>query len=212
MHASYLGGIDAARRHTAESSAALILALRNPDYAIEAVYSLARRTFGVAAVVVDGIYAREWKVAGGPAATRAYKVLHDGFRREAVLAAIGADLVGRDATDERAIDQWLNTLKSKGSPYYHGDAFPWIDDLPTASAEMCAWFAARAYQQPGAEPHSEMSPSKPFDASPLFTVKQAAKLLKCHEDTIRAMGVRGQIEIIDTGPRRQRIKASELRA
>ena len=51
---------------------------------------------------------------------------------------------------------------------------------------------------------------KPLDASPLLTVKKAAELLKCHEDTVRAMGRRGDIEIVKTGPRLQRIKASEI--
>jgi excisionase family DNA binding protein len=50
----------------------------------------------------------------------------------------------------------------------------------------------------------------PLDDQPLLTVKEAADLLNCHEDTIRAMGERNEIEIIKIGPRGQRIKASEI--
>jgi excisionase family DNA binding protein len=52
--------------------------------------------------------------------------------------------------------------------------------------------------------------AEPLDDVPLFTVKEAAELLNCHEDTVRAMGRRGDIEIITIGRRGQRIKASEI--
>jgi excisionase family DNA binding protein len=48
------------------------------------------------------------------------------------------------------------------------------------------------------------------DTSRLLTIKKAAELLSTHEDTIRRMGKRGELEIITIGRRAQRIKASEI--
>src|SRR5207247_4950956 len=67
------------------------------------------------------------------------------FRLTARLAAKAAGLVAGDATENEAVDRWLNLLKCPGSPYYF-DGLTLIENLVDASVAMCTQLAAEGYQ------------------------------------------------------------------
>lgn len=84
-----------------------------------------------------------------------------------------------------------------------------VHDVPSSPPA-----ASKPTPEPGSSPSQVADPlpsaTRALDQSSLLTIKRVAELFKCHEDTVRAMGRRGEIEIIRLGPRVLRIKASEV--
>jgi hypothetical protein len=165
LHATRSDGTAAA--FVAAQSEKLVTAIRTPEYPIEAIVSLATGVARVARWLLDGLYVCRWIVSGGPANEKDRAVLQSGWRREAKLAAWGADLVRNAATDDEAIDEWINLIERSDGPYVRLGDWLWIDDLPAASAAMCAELAARAYasDRAGSRSGSLASCSDPADRS-----------------------------------------------
>jgi excisionase family DNA binding protein len=73
--------------------------------------------------------------------------------------------------------------------------------------------ASRSTPPPTAAPRQPATTS-PLPPAPIkqeaLTIQQAAKLLGVHEDTIRRMAKRGDIEMISLGPKLKRIPKSEI--
>ena len=120
-------------------------ALETDGYPLDFIFSLERRALSVAARLVDGDYISLWDVSGGPNDRMSRETLQSRFRTEAALAARAADVVRAGATDDEAVDEWLNLLRKNKSPFFRDDELPIIEDLLEASAVQCAALATRAY-------------------------------------------------------------------
>jgi hypothetical protein len=121
------------------------VALADPDYPIDAIVAWTKRVAHVASMLADGKYVTLWIISGGPHAdARTVEVLRIQFSVEAAIAARAADLIQPSATDEEAVDAWLDFMAGKESPYVIDDG-QWIDDLPAASALSCVRLASSSF-------------------------------------------------------------------
>jgi excisionase family DNA binding protein len=99
----------------------------------------------------------------------------------------------------------------------------WIADLtPSVTAvdgfadrvrdarETCAWWT-EAFAAPASAVSAPVPAATPNDDdSPLLTLKEAAAQLKLATKTLRAMGVKGDIHIIQVGARKLRVRQAEV--
>lgn len=135
-------------------------ALQTPGCPLDDIYWLARRHLRVAVWLVDGEYISQWSVSGGPSDRMKLDTLHSRFRADAALAARAAGVVRQEATDDEAVDNWLDLLRDSDSPFYRGDEFPIIEDLLEASSVQCATLAAAAYRPQSVTVHGALKPTR----------------------------------------------------
>jgi hypothetical protein len=102
--------------HIAALGDVLILRIHNADCPLDAVYSDARYLAHVGAWVVDGQYISRWIIGGGLPDALARQALEDRFRADAALAAKACGLVRAHASEDEAVDAWLDLLARAGSP------------------------------------------------------------------------------------------------
>jgi excisionase family DNA binding protein len=184
----------------------------------------------------DKAYVSRWVISGGPDNREERDDLRRKFCDEAAKAARGADLVHPSATDDEAVDAWLDFLWSRKSPSPRGDDFWSIEDVIAASATGCVHLAmqadrdervrvtasaaasatpaeasetARTESTPGAEEAHAGRDNLPADESKSLTLQEAAKALHVHEDTLHRARKRGEIEMFKVG-RRCCVRASEV--
>jgi excisionase family DNA binding protein len=193
----------------------------------DAAYGLARAAARAERVPTDE-RGRQWFFRGADSTVQM-------FRSIASRAARAANCVSLEADQEVATIAWLNVVCGR-----LGDARELDDeniqrarlsDVWSASARVCDLFdfegkaclVASPLEHPTASPLDDVpqTDSLPRHRSPstaarsvgdsdLLTIREASERLKCHPQTVRAMGRRGEIEILQFGPRRQRITLAEI--
>ena len=195
----------------AQASERTRAAINNPAATLESVFGHARTTARAGRILLDGEQADQWIVSGGPADERLRASLQSAFKAEAAMAAVGADEADGAATDQAALEAWLELIARAGAP--QGRNVGILQQLAAVSADMCNSFASRAYRDDRARSAAIASPAK---ATQLDAFPRRAAWLKdqmaTQDLTRHRIGVLGDIddETVDRIARGERVRPQSL--
>ena len=151
VHLCASRSIDSPESYVAEEGRKLVelvrIAIRNPDYSIDAIANWARSLARIARWIIDGEYICRWIISGDGADNgQPLALLKRRLRAEAAVAASGAGLVRPPTSIDEAVDRWLDLVEQSGNPFVRDAG--WIESVAEASAVMCAELASRVHEPP----------------------------------------------------------------
>ena len=149
-------------------------AIANPAALPDSVYGYARMTARAGRIQLDGEQFDRWYLSGGPNDELARAGLHNDFKAEAMMAAVGADAVPASTTDQAALEAWLELIRRSRSP--ENPSRHVIQSLAHASAEACNQLASRAYRNGRAAAQIDAAPGSSRDKQLAVAVSQAPEL------------------------------------